>query len=353
MRPRILFQGSYRTPALDSERIDLAEQIARGLGKALIAGGLDLVLTGAKMLDAEIGRSAVNESTRLGSNARERIRTFLLDDDLNESAEGFGMVLRPADKRWFAVRTFVVEECDAVIALIGAKGTSDCLQKATLARKPVFPIPVAGGAAKVEWEHLRATRYRHPGGGDLEFLGDQSLNPEELCTQIVSEINRLLSSRTSTRSRRIFIVHGHDGDSKNHLARLLQSLDFSPIILAEQPEKGQALLNKLNSQLRDVAYAFVLYTEDDLGASQREPDKLLPRARQNVLFEHGLLLGLLGNERLCVIVRGDVELPSDLKGIVTKKISKDSNIDSIAFDVAKELSAAGYDLDLNKLMSRR
>ena len=355
MRPRILFQGSFHADRArkdggyvgHSEDAELAKPIAQALGKALINSGIDLILTGSTGLDHDIGASAVTACKDLGHNPRERIRTIYYGAN---PSSGFGMVLQPADERWQEARTFIVQECDAVIALIGGKGTSDCLQKAVLANKPVFPIPRAGGAGRLEWDRLRAAKYRHPGGGDLEFLADQSLNSTELSEQIASEAVRLLMRRSANRSRRIFIVHGHDGDLKNHLARLLQKLDFSPVILAEQPEKGQALMNKLNSQLRDVAYAFILYTGDDHGSSVREPEKLRVRARQNVVFEHGLLVGVLGNERLCLIVRGDVELPSDLQGLVTKFLPKEVGIESIAFEIAKELSAAGYEFDANKLL---
>jgi predicted nucleotide-binding protein len=360
MRPRILFQGSYYADRAREdggasgqlENIDVAKSIARGLGKSLIAAGLDLILTGSKSLDAEVGNAAVEECGRLSINPRERIRTFKYGAGANLQG-GFGMILEPANRRGQEVRTFVVQECDAVIALVGGKGTSDCVQKSELAGKPVFPIPVAGGAGKIEWDRLRANRYKQPGGGDLEFLGDQSLDAADLCSQIVSELKRLFARRSLSRQRRIFIVHGHDGDLKNQLARLLQRLDFDPVILAERPEKGQALLGKLNSELADVAFGFVLYTGDDVGAAAGEADKLKARARQNVLFEHGLLLGLLGSERLCVIVKGDVELPSDLVGIVTKMIPAGANIEAIAIELANELEAAGYDVDANKLKKPR
>lgn len=356
MRPRILFQGSHHADRSrkdggysgHSEDADRARPIAEALGKALISAGFDLVLSGAVGLDQCVGSAAAAECEKIGQSPRDRIRTIVIGAN---SPSGFGMVLQPADNRWQEARTFLVQESDAVIALIGGKGTSDCVQKAVLAGKPVFPIPKAGGAGKLEWDRLRAAKYRHPGGGDLEFLADQSLEATELAGLLMAELARLLMPRSENRSRRIFIVHGHDGELKNHLARLLQTLDFQPVILAEQPEKGQALMNKLNSQLRDVDYAFILYTSDDRGASLREPDKLRVRARQNVIFEHGLLLGLLGNDRLCVIVKDDIELPSDLHGLVTKTLARDNGIDSIVFDIAKELSAAGYHFDANKLLS--
>jgi len=353
MRPRILFQGSHKASAGRGdapEQFDLAKPIASAIGKALISHGFELILMEQGLLASEVGRAAVSECKLLGVSPRERIRTYPYgaNPNLNDT---FGMVLQPIDKRPQEVRTFVVEESDAVIALIGGKGTSDCIQKAVLACKPVFPIPVAGGAAKLEWDRLRAAKYSNGKGSDIEFLADKTLKPEELAVEISIELSKLLRPRSREPSRRIFIVHGHDAALKNQLARVLEILQFVPVILAEQAEKGQALISKLHSHLADVAYAIVLYTPDDVATSESLPNTNSPRARQNVVFEHGILLGLLGPERICTVVKDEVELPSDLQGIVTKVIKKDAGIETIAFDIAKELVAAGYQVDANRLLT--
>jgi predicted nucleotide-binding protein len=355
MSPRILFQGSYK---ITSDRTDtpdqlaLAKPIASAIGKSLIARGFDLILMESQgSLVSEIGRAAVSECNNLNFRPRDRIRTYPYapNHNLNET---FGLVLQPINQRAQEIRTFVVDECDAVIALLGGKGTADCLQKAVLANKPVFPIPIAGGAAKQEWDRLRAAKYSNGKGSDIEFLADKTLKPEELANEISIELSRLLRPRSREPSRRIFIVHGHDSALKTQLARVLEVLQFVPVILAEQAEKGQALISKLHSHLADVAYAIVLYTPDDVAKSTEDPQiELCPRARQNVVFEHGILLGLLGPERICTIVKGEVELPSDLRGILTKEIQKDAGIETIAFDLVKELVAAGYQVDANRLLA--
>lgn len=74
-------------------------------------------------------------------------------------------------------------------------------------------------------------------------------------------------------SRRVFIVHGHDGELKNELARFLERLDFEPVILHEQPDHGQTIIAKLRGEMSDVGFAFVLLTPDDLGTtSSKETD---------------------------------------------------------------------------------
>lgn len=153
------------------------------------------------------------------------------------------------------------------------------------------------------------------------------------------------------RTRQIFIVHGHDGELKHQLARLLQSLDFEPVILQETADSGRTLIEKLRAASADIGFAFVLITADDVGRSKNEPhSELSDRARQNVIFEHGLFSGLLDPSRVCAIQRGQVELPSDLQGLVVKNVPEGSGIEAISLDIMRELQRAGYDVDANRLV---
>jgi predicted nucleotide-binding protein len=64
----------------------------------------------------------------------------------------------------------------------------------------------------------------------------------------------------------------------------------------------------------------------------------------NVIFEFGYFVGSLGRSRVCCLYKGDVVLPSDLNGLVYKKI--EGSFDSQAFSIIKELKAAGYQIKL-------
>jgi Predicted nucleotide-binding protein containing TIR -like domain len=96
----------------------------------------------------------------------------------------------------------------------------------------------------------------------------------------------------------------------------------------------------------NVGFAIVLYTEDDLGNERRKAasGELNGRARQNVVFEHGYLIAKLGRARVTPLVSGKLELPSDISGVV---YVDDSNWQ---IDIAKEMKAAGYVIDFNKLV---
>ncbi|WP_145543104.1 TIR domain-containing protein [Yersinia frederiksenii] len=151
-----------------------------------------------------------------------------------------------------------------------------------------------------------------------------------------------ITSKNSPNSN-IFIVHGHNGEIKERTARFIEKLDLKPIILHEQASKGKTIIEKLE-HYTDVGYAIVLYTEDDLGnvSSSAEKGELNPRARQNVVFEHGLLIGLLGRENVMPLVSGEPELPGDISGMIY------IDDDGWKLAVANELKSAGYNIDLNK-----
>ena len=128
-RPRILFQGSHKSSRRGRhdapEQFQIAQPIAVALGDVLIREGFDVVLSGARSLDSEFGRSAVAACSDIGVNPRERIRTYPHGSSLGKSL-GFGMVLEPLDRRWQEVRTFIVQESDAVGGLTAA-GILDAL----------------------------------------------------------------------------------------------------------------------------------------------------------------------------------------------------------------------------------
>ena len=356
-RFRVLFQGSVS----DRQRVDsrgrkdrgelgsVAEPIAKALGGEIIRGGLDLIVTGTRSLDRLVGQAAELMCKEIGANPRERIRTVPhgRHDDLTVAV---GTVVPAVDRRWQEVRFSVVREADAVVGLVGGKGTSDCIQKAVLAKKPVFPIAVAGGGAQAEWERLKQASYYNSIHGDLDFLNDPTLDAATMAQTIVSQC-RILSEKGGRKySRRIFVIHGHDTGLKNETARLLERIELEPVILHEQPDRGRLLLAKLQAELADVGFALVLLSPDDACVPRSGGGKKALRARQNVVFEYGMLLGLLGEGRVCAIVKGEVELPSDIHGVLYKHLSESSSVHSVAVDLVKELKIAGYEIDANRLV---
>jgi len=73
-------------------------------------------------------------------------------------------------------------------------------------------------------------------------------------------------------SRRVFLVHGRDGEAKQTVARFLEKLELKPIILDEQPNKGRSILQKF-ADYSDVGFVVVLLTGDDIGGPERDDRK--------------------------------------------------------------------------------
>lgn len=142
---------------------------------------------------------------------------------------------------------------------------------------------------------------------------------------------------------KVFIVHGHDGELKHAVARLIEKQGLSAIILSEQVNKGKTIIEKFEEN-SDVGGAICLFTADDFGRAKASSLEQ-PRARQNVVFEAGFFMGKLGRNRVVIIAESGVELPSDMQGIV---YYNESNWE---IDVLKELREMGYAVDLNKLVS--
>ena len=150
----------------------------------------------------------------------------------------------------------------------------------------------------------------------------------------------------SAASSNVFVVHGYDDTTKLDVARTIEKLGLNAIILHEQPNQGRTLIEKFEASATDVGFAVILLTPDDMGFPNGKPDSSRPRARQNVVLELGYFCGLLGRKRVCVLYRGDVEIPSDYLGVVYTAIDKAG---SWRFALAKELKETGLDVDLNTL----
>lgn len=97
---------------------------------------------------------------------------------------------------------------------------------------------------------------------------------------------------------------------KANVSGLIERLGLEAVILYEQPNRGRTIVEKF-SEHSNVAFAVVLLTGDDIGGlSTQTPETRSPRARQNVIFELGYLIGKLTRRRVCAIYQDRVELPS-------------------------------------------
>ena len=154
------------------------------------------------------------------------------------------------------------------------------------------------------------------------------------------------SSNIISSNNKVFIVHGHDAELKEKVARFILNIGLDPIILHEKPNLGKTIIEKFENY-SDVSYAIVLLTPDDQGNSI-EDNTLNKRARQNVIMELGYFIGKLGRSNVCALKKKEVEIPSDYLGI----IYVDADNDGVWKNkIAQELIQAGLKIKLEGILS--
>lgn len=146
--------------------------------------------------------------------------------------------------------------------------------------------------------------------------------------------------------RQIFIVHGHDNDARDQLELTLHRLDLEPFVLMNTSGEGKTLIEALEGKIgRDYSsdFGIVLMTPDDMGYAKKDgAERAEPRARQNVVLETGMLLSSLTRARMAIVVKGHVEIPSDLQGII--RFGYNDHVKEIVPKLCQRLKEAGFDL---------
>lgn len=170
------------------------------------------------------------------------------------------------------------------------------------------------------------------------FINEEQLKAsQQLRVPIVPNPEPKQTSPGTLNTSQVFIVHGHDEIVKMDMATFITSMDLEPIILHLQASSGRTIIEKIEAY-SNVGFAVVLYTPCDVGAKKGELN-YSPRARQNVVFEHGYLIAKLGRPRVAALVKGKIETPNDISGVVyitldDKELWKD--------ELKKEMRSVGY-----------
>jgi len=144
---------------------------------------------------------------------------------------------------------------------------------------------------------------------------------------------------------KVFIVHGRDDLAKTEAARFVEKLGFTAIILHEQTSSGKTIIEKIEVHT-NVGFAIVLYTPCDIGGLANDKNQK-SRARQNVVFEHGYLIGKLGRHNVCALVKGEIETPNDISGVAYVPLDSHG---AWHVAIAKEMRNSGYAIDMNKVI---
>lgn len=232
-----------------------------------------------------------------------------------------------------------------VLRVLDEKFGSDSQYSTTIR---AFPWKETGAAiySAYDYQSQRERDHQNAFRRQMEQAKGIIQSAVDALTEIVSETNEEASKvEGAFDPKKVFIVHGHNESVKQSVARTLDTIGLTPIILAEQPDKGRTVIEKFEKEGNDVGFAVVLLTADDKGRKNRARS-MQSRARQNVVFEMGYFMALLGRERVMLLLQEGVEEPSDLKGIVYTSLDKDG---AWKFRLVKELQEQGYNVSSDTL----
>lgn len=307
-----------------------------------------MILASTHKYETLIANEIKAESRRLGRDPNAYFEYFLsprfLPDKTKQRILDGRIETFDRPRWWFQERTLLVNRADALIALGGGRGTVDCIQKAFLARKPVFVACAIPSASTEAWNKYRPRDYHYLAEGDASFVDDLNIAPDHFFNEVFRTLDDISEARFS---KRIFIIHGRDERSKEDLRRELIGMGLEPVTLDSVPSAGRTVIEKLEDETSSVGFAFALVAPDDIGAlfaRTKQKTRLRRRARQNVVLELGFLMGKLGRNRVCLLYTGEVELPTDVEGIV--RLQFDRSVSECSKNIAKELQAAGYNMKI-------
>lgn len=211
----------------------------------------------------------------------------------------------------------MLRDADLAIVIGGGANAYAAGMAASLMGVRLIPVATFGGAGRLLWQQL-SDQFKSPVVKlPLRYTWDRLAGaPDRVIEVIRQEITAL---------PRLMIVHGRSSD-RVMVEDILRAHEVTePVVLQERFKPGQTIPEKFEREALQVDGALVLFTPDDEAAallgSTGEPIstnelRRRVRARQNVSLEYGWFWGRLGRERVLLLMKGELELPSDLAGLL-------------------------------------
>lgn len=199
---------------------------------------------------------------------------------------------------------------------------------------------------------------RFTNGSLVSVFDKGTVTPQGKDAELVKELLGLAPGKTprvvlpvkAPANNKVFVVYGHDEQARARLDAMLRRWGLEPLILDQLPSEGQTIIEKLEKYTGEAKFGVVLATPDDEGYRRNHPDEKALRARQNVVLELGMLLSTLGRSKVAILLQQqeNMERPSDIQGLIYIPF-KDNLEKDAGLLLAKEMTAAGYQIDVAKI----
>lgn len=178
----------------------------------------------------------------------------------------------------------------------------------------------------------------------------QGKNSKEI-KDILATANISLSKTDNSyvNNNNVFVVYGHDITARTELEAMLRRWKLEPIILDQVESNGNTVIEQLFQHIPKASFGVVLATPDDVGYPTGKENELKSRARQNVVLELGMLLSILGRDKVAILLKDtkDMEKPSDINGLIY--IPFQNKVEETKVLLAKEMKKQGFNIDISNL----
>ena len=138
-------------------------------------------------------------------------------------------------------------------------------------------------------------------GSDFEGRGyirlrqlDQMVKDIEYIFEVRANSELAVPRDRETGEKHVFLSHGKAQDWREVQAHIEKDLGVNTLELAQQPNKGRTVLQKLAEEADRCSYAVIVMTGDDTTTDGEV------RARENVMHEIGYFQGRFGLYNVCV-----------------------------------------------------
>lgn len=153
--------------------------------------------------------------------------------------------------------------------------------------------------------------------GTTDFDGRGYIRIDNLYT-LIRDIDYIFEVRKSgnfggiseEKQNCIFISHGQNPDWLKVQVFIEKDLQIDTLELAQRPNKGRSVLQKLVEESNSCLFAVIVMTGDD------EIEDDAPRVRENVMHEIGFFQGKYGLEKVCLLYEDGTNIPSNIHGLV-------------------------------------
>ena len=134
-------------------------------------------------------------------------------------------------------------------------------------------------------------------------------------------------------TNRAFIAFSHRSPLGDELKKYVEThFALTACVLRTEDDLSMTLIEKFEHYATPCGLAFVILTPDDL-VPQSASGAGSWRSRQNVILELGWLMRHVGRHRVLLIRQGDIEVPSDMLGVLSLPVNKS------IFEVAPQIAA--------------